>query len=122
FKDGITVLGTATVNGSGAATFTTTNLSASGSPHSIIGIYNGDSNFHGSSSSSATQNVAKATLTVTADNKSRTYGSANPAFTASYSGFVNGESSSVLSGSPSLTTSATCSSPIGTYTIAAGTR
>src|SRR2546423_1548411 len=35
--------------------------------------------------------VSQATLTVTADDKSRTYGDANPAFTASFSGFKNGE-------------------------------
>ncbi len=30
-------------------------------------------------------------LTVTANNASRSYGAADPAFTASYGGFVNGE-------------------------------
>ncbi|HVV73865.1 MAG TPA: MBG domain-containing protein, partial [Verrucomicrobiae bacterium] len=56
-------------------------------------------------------------LTVTADNKSRAAGSANPPFTASYSGFVYGETASVLSGTPSLSTSATTSSPAGNYPI-----
>ena len=67
--------------------------------------------------------VNKAPLTVTANNASRAVGAANPAFTASYSGFVNGETTAVLSGSPSLTTTATSSSAAGTYpiTAAAGT-
>ena len=52
--------------------------------------------------------MGKATLTVTANNTNRIYGAANPAFTASYSGFVNGDTTSVLSGAPSLTT--TCDS------------
>jgi hypothetical protein len=45
--------------------------------------------------------VSKATLTVIANNASRTYGAANPAFTASYTGFVNGDTSGALTGAPS---------------------
>lgn len=36
-----------------------------------------------------TLSITKATLTVTANDQSRTYGVANPAFTISYAGFVN---------------------------------
>jgi hypothetical protein len=46
-------------------------------------------------------------------------GTANPSLTPSYSGFVNGDTSAVLSGSPALTTAATASSPVGTYPITA---
>lgn len=63
--------------------------------------------------------VNKATLTVTANNASRTYGVANPTFTYTITGFVNGLTQSVVSGSPSLTTTATTASPVGTYTITA---
>src|SRR5204862_321485 len=65
--------------------------------------------------------VTKASLMVTADNKSRVYGYANPAFTASYSGFKNGEvlGSSGVTGAPSLTTSAVPTSNDGTYPITA---
>jgi hypothetical protein len=63
--------------------------------------------------------VNAAVLTVTAYNASRTYGSANPTFTASFSGFVNGDTLSVLSGAPSLTTTATPTSAPGSYTITA---
>src|SRR5439155_24447452 len=38
-----------------------------------------------------TLTVVKATLTVTADNTSKTYRDPNPTFTASYSGFKNSE-------------------------------
>ena len=49
------------------------------------------------------------TITVTADNISGTYGSIG-AFTASYSGFINGDTSgTALCGAPSLTTNATLS-------------
>jgi hypothetical protein len=74
---------------------------------------------------SATVNltVTKAILAVTANDASKVYGTANPAFTPIYSGFVNGDTSAVLTGSPSLTTTATAASPVGSYTItaAAGT-
>ena len=46
-----------------------------------------------------------------------TYGNSLPTFTASYSGFVNGDGQGVLTGSPSLTTTATSTSPVGTYPI-----
>jgi hypothetical protein len=67
--------------------------------------------------------VNAAVLTVTVNNASRSYGAANPTFTPSYSGFVNGDTSSVLTGAPSLTTTATSTSAPGSYTItaAAGT-
>src|SRR5205823_2488042 len=65
--------------------------------------------------------VNKATLTVTANNQTRFYGDANPTLTASYAGFKNGETlaTSGVSGSPSLTTTATATSPVGAYTITA---
>jgi hypothetical protein len=80
---------------------------------SVQAIQSGDTNWN---AASATQSfaVAKALLGVTADNKSRSYGSANPAFTASYSGFVNGETlaTSGVTGSPSLSTTATTNSSV----------
>jgi hypothetical protein len=64
-----------------------------------------------------TLSITPATLTVTADNKTKAYGQADPALTASYSGFVNGDTAAVLSGSPSLTTTAAAGSPPNTYPI-----
>jgi len=61
--------------------------------------------------------VNKATLTVTADNQSKTYGDANPTLTATIIGFVNGEDGSVVSGSTGLSTTADNTSVVGTYTI-----
>ena len=63
--------------------------------------------------------VNQAVLTVTADNKTMPYGGPLPQFTASYSGFVNGDGVGVLSGSPSLTTTADNNSAPGMYSIAA---
>jgi gliding motility-associated-like protein len=63
--------------------------------------------------------VNKAPLTITAANKSKTQGSANPPLTVTFSGFVNGDNSSVLTTQPTVTTTATTSSPVGNYPITA---
>ena len=57
------------------------------------------------------------TLTVSANNTNRAYGATNPVFTVSYSGFVNGDTTNVLTGAPTITTVATTNSPVGGYTI-----
>ncbi len=64
-----------------------------------------------------TLSVTPASLTITANDATRPYGQANPQFTATYSGFVNGDDSNVLSGTLSFNTSATESSPVGEYAI-----
>src|SRR5207247_526830 len=64
--------------------------------------------------------VTKAHLTVTADAKSKAYGVANPPLTATITGFKNGDTATVVSGSPSLTTTVTTSSLPGTYPIVVG--
>ncbi len=63
--------------------------------------------------------VTQAPLTVTADNQSRVFGAPNPTFTASYSGFVYSDTAAVLTGAPSVTTTATSASATGTYAISA---
>ncbi|HEV2435683.1 MAG TPA: YDG domain-containing protein [Verrucomicrobiae bacterium] len=62
-------------------------------------------------------NITPITLTVSAVNQSKTYGLPNPALTVSYSGFVNGEGTNVLAGAPGVSTTATTSSPPGTYPV-----
>jgi len=56
-------------------------------------------------------------LTVKADNKIKTIGYTNPALTASFSGFANSDNSSNLTGSYSLSSTATTSSKTGDYAI-----
>ncbi len=121
FKDGAATLGTGTLNGSGQATFATTALTAAA--HTITAVYGGDGGHATSTSAGITQTVNKAALTVTADPASRLYGDANPTFTASYSGFKNGQTlgTSGVTGSPSLTTTATATTAVGTATITAAT-
>ena len=64
-----------------------------------------------------TLNVAKAALTITADNKSKQQGEANPELTVTYNGFKYGDNASVLTTPPTVTTTATADSPAGTYPI-----
>ena len=61
--------------------------------------------------------ITPAPLTVTADNKVRFEKVANPAFTATYTGFVNGETASVLGGTLAITTTATSASAPGSYPV-----
>jgi hypothetical protein len=76
-----------------------------------------DTNDYNVASATVSINVLKATLTTTAADKSRTYGAANPAFTINYSGFVTGDTASVLDSTPVASTTATATSPVGTYPI-----
>ena len=86
--------------------------------YTITAVYSGGGSY-GPSSGTTSFAVTPAVLTVTANNASSVYGAALPAFTAVYSGFVNGDTSAVLRGAPSLTTTATPASPAGTYPITA---
>jgi RHS repeat-associated protein len=63
--------------------------------------------------------VMPAPLTVIADGKSKVYGAALPALTASYSGWVNGDTPAVLTTPPTLSTTATAASHVGSYPITA---
>ncbi|MBJ6723318.1 MBG domain-containing protein [Geomesophilobacter sediminis] len=74
---------------------------------------------YGFTPAAGTLTVGRATLTVSADNKSRGYGGSNPPLTASYAGFVNGDTAAVLTGAPTLSTPATPASPAGSYPIVA---
>ena len=64
-------------------------------------------------------------LNVKADDKSRVYGEPNPTFTATITGFVNGDPLSVVSGAASISTTANASSTVGAspypITISKGT-
>ena len=119
FMDGTTTLGSVSLDASGRATLTTSSVAAG--THSITAVYGGDGSFSGSTSLALSQVVTPAALTVTASTQTKTYGAANPALTASYSGFVNGETlaTSGITGAPSLTTTATPASAVGGYPIVA---
>ena len=63
-----------------------------------------------------TVSVSPAPLTITASSASVTYGDSVPDISASYVGFVNGDTSLSLATPPVCTTSASTGSPAGTYT------
>ena len=96
-------------------------LAVSHGPYTISYAYAGSENF---SSASTTQSltVNKAALTVTANSVHKTYGQVNPAFTVSYSGFVNNDTSAALGGTLGFTTSATQYSDVqaGGYAVTPG--
>jgi len=103
---GLSVTTTAT-NGSGVGNYAITPSGATAPNYTIT-------------YTAGTLTIGKAalTLTITADDLSRLYGAANPPLTVTYSGFVDGDDKSVVSGL-SLTTTATPASPVGTYPILA---
>ncbi|WP_370624457.1 autotransporter-associated beta strand repeat-containing protein, partial [Polynucleobacter sp. AM-26B4] len=63
--------------------------------------------------------INKATLTVTADNQTRVYGDSNPTLTYGITGYVNSENATLagITGTPSITTTATAASSVRDYTI-----
>lgn len=118
----------ATASSGLTVTFTSSNTSVatvSGNTVHIVGAGTtsikanqaGDADWLPATEVSQTLNVNKATLTVTADNKSKTYGDANPSFPVSYSGFKNSEDNSVLDTAPTATCPATATSNAGEYDI-----
>jgi hypothetical protein len=67
-----------------------------------------------------TLTVGKATLTITAEDKIRQYGQADPAFSFVISGFVQGDNETSLQVQPTMTTAAGVNSPVGEYPIVIG--
>ena len=63
--------------------------------------------------------ITKAPVTVIANDVKREYGKENPEFTCSYFGFKNNETDSVLITKPTIATTATAESNVGTYPIIA---
>ena len=117
---------TASINpttGSFTVDLPTGSLAPSATPYPVAYNYAAAGDFNAAQDSSTSITVAKAQLTVTASNASRASGAANPAFTDTITGFVNGQTlaTSGVSGSPSLGTTANASSPAGTYPITPST-
>jgi gliding motility-associated-like protein len=95
-------LGTTATNSSSVGTYSIT-LSGGSDPNYNLSLV------------SNTLNVNAATLTITADAKTKKYGETNPALTFGYTGLVNGDTRASVE--PSITTNATTSSGVGTYSI-----
>lgn len=61
--------------------------------------------------------VNRAPLTIRANDITRPVGAPNPTFSATFSGFVNGDDPADLTGELNFTTDATASSPVGAYPV-----
>lgn len=108
FFDGALLIGTVPLTG-GVGSFL--NALTVGS-HTITAVYNGDTDYSTSTSNSIAQTVLKATLNVTANNATRTYGAADPAFTSTITGAAPGDTFT-----ETYTTNETVTSPVGSYQI-----
>ena len=70
-----------------------------------------------SGEASVNLSIQKRPLNVTPNNEIREYGDPNPAFSVSFSGFINGDNETAISPFPTATSSATANSPVGNYNI-----
>ncbi len=119
---------TATSTSGLAVTYTSSNTAVatvSGSTVHIVGQGNtiitatqtGNANYNPAPEQTQQLNVAKATLTVTAEGKSKVYGTTNPTFTVLYDGWKNGDNTSVITTPVSINSSATQFTQVGAYNI-----
>ena len=100
-----------------SATSTATTTTAAGTAAITASV--GTDNNYTITTVNGTLTIGKATLTATADDKSREYGAANPAFTVTYSGFKGSDSASDLDTAPTATSTATTTTAAGTAVITA---
>jgi RHS repeat-associated protein len=99
----------------GIATLATSSLAVG--TYTVTASYAGDNTSQPSTGTlSGGQTVNPAPLTITADNQSMVYGDTLPTLTASYNGFVNGDSPASLTTQASLST-VPATSAAGTYPI-----
>ncbi|MGA3182198.1 MAG: Ig-like domain repeat protein, partial [Verrucomicrobiota bacterium] len=117
FYSGATSLGTATTSG-GVASLTTDKLASSSSAESLTATYSGDASYAASTSAVLSQTVTQAILTYVANPESWLVGTANPSFSGTVTGFVNGDTQAgATTGTLVFATTATASSPAGSYQI-----
>jgi hypothetical protein len=116
------------VNGDTAATALTGSLATAATASSPVGLHPITQGTLAAASYAITYvgagfTITKAPLTVTADSLAKLPGASNPPLTYTTIGFVDGDDASVVSGTPSLSTTAMDDSPAGVYpiTITAGT-
>ena len=135
YDGGLTAAGTAVVTSGtlytgagdtltgGTFAFTDKNVGSADRIVTIGGVTVGDGinsgNYDVSYVDNTTSTINKAPLTVTADNQSRLYGAPNPVFSETLSGFVPGESSAVITGTPTGSSAAGSGTSVGTSAITA---
>ncbi|MCW2930597.1 MAG: hypothetical protein JWM19_1559 [Actinomycetia bacterium] len=120
FSAGGQVLGTATVGSSGVAS-TAATLTAGASTKSLTATFTpAAGSGYAASTGTAPLSISPAPLTITASNATRAYGLANPPFSVTASGLVNGDTLASLQGTLTFTTTATASSAPGAYQVTPG--
>jgi MBG domain (YGX type)/Bacterial Ig-like domain (group 3)/FG-GAP-like repeat len=115
FRDGSANLGGPVTLAGGVAAYATSALAAG--THSITAAYSGDSTHAAATSDVLLQLITPAILTVTANNVTRTFDQPNGSFNYTITGLVG---SDFVTGTPTLVTTATEASPVGTYPIIVG--
>lgn len=103
-----------------APTFQTEATKASGVGQYAIKAINGVPVNYDLEIADGTLSVTPAPLTIKANDVTRLYYSENPSFSYKCNGFVNGDDESVLISTPTISTSATRESNVGTYDIKVG--
>jgi sugar lactone lactonase YvrE len=91
---------------------TTANATSPIGTYPIVPTVSGASSNYTVTTTNGILTVTPATLTVTANNASRAYGTANPIFTGTTTGLLNSDTVTTA-----FTTSAVANSPVGTYPI-----
>ncbi|MFT3742800.1 MAG: MBG domain-containing protein [Pyrinomonadaceae bacterium] len=120
-----TITGFIGADNAGNSTTGTAGLSTTATATSPVGNYPitatlgtlASSNYSFTTFNAGTLSITAVQLTVTANNQTRVYGAPNPTLTYSITGFVNGEGVGVVTGTPSITTTANATSAPGTYPI-----
>ncbi|MBM3639430.1 MAG: hypothetical protein FJW98_08390, partial [Actinobacteria bacterium] len=108
---------TASVSGTFTYTPALSTLLAAGS-HTLSVTFTPDSANYAAATTTVTLTVNKKTLTVTASSPTVNYGDGRPTVTASYSGFITGESASNLTTAPTCSTTYTSTTPVSSSGVA----
>jgi hypothetical protein len=109
-----------TYTASGPATVTGNLLTITGAGAvAVTANQTGGESYKAATAATQSFTVSPAPLTVTAGNESVAQGATMPSLTSDYSlsGWVNGDTSSSVSGTPTITTTAADTNTIGTYSI-----
>lgn len=117
------LIGTETLNISATGTYSNANAETGKTATVTYSLSNGGNgglaNNYSLANGTGTGDITKASLTATADSKTKTLNTVNPALTITYTGFVNSETSATAAGfvEPIASTTAVTNSPVGTYPI-----
>jgi len=104
------------LSGTNNKTVTITAANALGEKCIIVASQAGNANYNAATDETRDFTIAKASLTVTANNQTKILGASDPSFTFTYSSFVNNENSGVIDTPPTCGVSVT-HTDVGSYPI-----